>query len=130
VAYTSADHILTKNVDLFDKLHQRRMRLRLIEFVSADSCSTYQINMFEDTEEMLSLYQAMDRMKDRYGFDAVMRCAGATFKPNNRNFETQIITQCTSTVILSSLRYGTIPLPNSYRLLPVMLRQWHWNQSR
>jgi hypothetical protein len=68
--------------------------------------------MFEDTEEMLSLYQAMDRMKDRYGFDAVMRCAGATFKPNNsRNFETQIITQCTSTVILH-LRYGTIPLTN------------------
>jgi DNA polymerase-4 len=25
---------------------------------------TYQINMFEDTEEMLSLYQAMDRMKN------------------------------------------------------------------
>jgi hypothetical protein len=27
-------------------------------------CGTYQINMFEDTEEMLSLYQAMDRMKN------------------------------------------------------------------
>jgi DNA polymerase-4 len=40
--------------------------------------------MFEDTEEMLSLYQAMDRMKTRYGFDAVMRCAGATFKPDNK----------------------------------------------
>jgi DNA polymerase-4 len=31
--------------------------------------------MFEDTEEMLSLYQAMDRMKKRYGFDVVCRCA-------------------------------------------------------
>jgi DNA polymerase-4 len=40
---------------------------------------TYQINMFEDTEEMLSLYQAMDRIKKRYGFDAVARC-GATLK--------------------------------------------------
>jgi DNA polymerase-4 len=29
---------------------------------------------------MLSLYQAMDRMKKRYGFDAVARCAGATSK--------------------------------------------------
>jgi hypothetical protein len=27
---------------------------------------------------MLSLYAAMDKMKSRYGFDAVMRCAGAT----------------------------------------------------
>jgi DNA polymerase-4 len=86
VAYTSADHILTKNVtDLFDKLYQRRMRLRLIGIrFSGLVRGTYQINMFEDTEEMLSLYQAMDRMKDRYGFDAVMRCAGATFKPNNK----------------------------------------------
>jgi DNA polymerase-4 len=86
VAYTSADHILTKNVtDLFYKLYQRRMRLRLIGIrFSGLVRGTYQINMFEDTEEMLSLYQAMDRMKDRYGFDAVMRCAGATFKPNNK----------------------------------------------
>jgi DNA polymerase-4 len=87
VAYTSADHILTKNVtDLFDKLYQRRMRLRLIGIrFSGLVRGTYQINLFEDTEEMLSLYQAMDRMKSRYGFDAVMRCAGATFKPNNKN---------------------------------------------
>jgi DNA polymerase-4 len=86
VAYTSADHILTKNItDLFDKLYQRRMRLRLIGIrFSGLVRGTYQINMFEDTEEMLSLYQAMDRMKDRFGFDAVMRCAGATFKPNNK----------------------------------------------
>jgi DNA polymerase-4 len=56
----------------------------LIGFVSGLVRGTYQINMFEDTEEMLSLYRAMDRMKDRYGFDAVMRCAGATFKPNNK----------------------------------------------
>jgi len=86
IAYTSADHILTQNVtDLFEKLYQRRMRLRLIGIrFSGLVRGTYQINMFEDTEEMLSLYQAMDRMKSRYGFDAVMRCAGATFKPNNK----------------------------------------------
>lgn len=86
VAYTSADHTLTKTVtDLFDKVYQRRMRLRLIGIrFSGLVRGTYQINLFEDTEEMLSLYQAMDKMKSRYGFDAVMRCAGATFKPNNK----------------------------------------------
>jgi len=86
VQYTSADHILTKTItDLFDKLYHRRMRLRLIGIrFSGLVRGTYQINMFEDTEEMLSLYQAMDKMKNRYGFDAVMRCAGATFKPNNK----------------------------------------------
>lgn len=87
VQYTSADHILIKNVtDLFNKLYQRRMRLRLIGIrFSGLVRGTYQINMFEDTEEMLSLYQAMDKMKTRYGFDAVMRGGGATFKPNNKN---------------------------------------------
>ncbi|MFC5683640.1 DNA polymerase IV [Flavobacterium sp. MAHUQ-51] len=86
IPYTSADHILTKNIiDLFDKLYQRRMRLRLIGIrFSGLVRGTYQINLFEDTEEMLSLYQTMDRLKSRYGFDAVMRCAGATFKPNNK----------------------------------------------
>ncbi|AYN06555.1 DNA polymerase IV [Flavobacterium sp. 140616W15] len=87
IAYTSADHTLTKNVtDLFDKLYQRRMRLRLIGIrFSGLVRGTYQINLFEDTEEMLSLYQAIDKMKSRYGFDAVMRCAGASFKPNTKN---------------------------------------------
>jgi DNA polymerase-4 len=35
---------------------------------------TYQINLFEDTLEMLSLYEALDRMKRRFGFNAVGRC--------------------------------------------------------
>jgi len=87
VQYTSSDHILTKTVqELFDKLYQRRMRLRLIGVrFSGLVRGTYQIDLFQDTEEMLALYQAMDRMKTRYGFDAVMRCAGASFKPNTKN---------------------------------------------
>ena len=87
VPYTSADHILIKCIiNLFDRLYQRRMRLRLIGIrFSGLVRGTYQINMFEDTEEMLSLYQAMDRMKTRYGFDAVMRGGGAIFKPNNKD---------------------------------------------
>ncbi|PTS99446.1 DNA polymerase IV [Flavobacterium sp. HMWF030] len=87
VQYTSADHILNQTVaDLFNRLYQRRMRLRLIGVrFSGLVRGTYQIDLFNDTEEMLALYQAMDRMKNRYGFDAVMRCAGASFKPNNKD---------------------------------------------
>ncbi|KAF2342183.1 DNA polymerase IV [Flavobacterium tistrianum] len=87
VAYTSADHVLTKNViELFEKVYQRRMRLRLIGVrFSGLVRGTYQIDLFEDTQEMLSLYAAMDKMKSRYGFDAVMRCAGAHFKPNTKD---------------------------------------------
>ena len=87
IQYTSADHILTETaIDLFEKLYQRRMRIRLIGVTFSGLVrGTYQIDLFEDTEEMLALYNAMDKMKNRYGFDAVMRCAGATFKPNTKD---------------------------------------------
>ena len=82
IAYTSADHVLTEKIlGLFTALYQRRMRLRLVGIrFSGLVRGTYQINMFEDTQEMLSLYAAMDKMKNRFGFDAVMRCAGAHLK--------------------------------------------------
>ncbi len=78
IAYTSADHILLEKVNsLFYKLYERRMRLRLIGIrFSGLVRGTYQINLFEDTNEMLSLYQAIDKMKKRFGYNAVQRCAG------------------------------------------------------
>ena len=33
----------------------------------------HQINMFEDSEETIRLYQAMDKIRNRFGLDAVMR---------------------------------------------------------
>lgn len=77
VPYTSADHTLIKvALELFDKLYDRRMRLRMIGI----NCNglvrgTYQINLFEDTLEMIALYQAMDKMKTRFGFNAVGRAS-------------------------------------------------------
>ncbi|MFP5436798.1 MAG: DNA polymerase IV [Bacteroidia bacterium] len=81
--YTSADHTLTKAVlELFEKLYQRRMSLRLIGVrFSGLVRGTYQIDMFEDTVELMSLYQAMDKIKNRFGANAVMRCNGAFLKP-------------------------------------------------
>jgi DNA polymerase-4 len=83
IAYTSADHILIKTVtELFDKLYDRRMRLRMIGInFSGLVRGTYQINLFEDTLEMISLYQALDKMKRRFGFNAVGR-ADAILKNN------------------------------------------------
>jgi DNA polymerase IV len=87
IAYTSADHILTKTVtELFDKLYDRRMRLRMIGInFNGLVRGTYQIDLFEDTLEMISLYQAMDKIKKRFGFDAVARCSGARLKHSNTN---------------------------------------------
>jgi len=80
--YTSADHTLTIMVmDLFKSLYQRRMRLRLIGIqLSGLVHGTYQINLFEDTIEMMGLYQAMDKVKIRFGSNAIARCAGVDLK--------------------------------------------------
>ena len=76
--YTSSDHTLTKAVlEAFEKLYQRRMSLRLVGVRFARLVrGSYQINLFEDTQEMMSLYQAMDRIKNRFGSGAVMRASG------------------------------------------------------
>jgi DNA polymerase-4 len=82
IPYTSCDHILIKYVlELFDKLYNRRMRIRLIGIrFSGLARGTYQINMFEDTVEMMALYQAMDKIRNRFGATAVSRCAGTNLK--------------------------------------------------
>lgn len=90
IPYTSCDHILGKiALELFDKLYSRRMRIRLVGISFAGLArGTYQINMFEDTEEMIALYQAMDRIKNRFGYDAVTRCGGRNLKSKSGNIIT------------------------------------------
>ncbi len=82
ITYTSCDHILIRYIlELFDKLYNRRMRIRLIGIrFSGLARGSYQVNMFEDTVEMMSLYQTMDKIRNRFGADAVSRCAGTKLK--------------------------------------------------
>ena len=78
IPYTSFDHVLLQTaLELFDRLYTRRMLIRLIgvKFSSLVQGSQ-QLNMFEDTPEMTSLYQAMDRVRLRFGDRAVQRAAG------------------------------------------------------
>jgi len=78
IPYTAADHILIPKVlELFDKLYNRRMLVRLIGVRYSHLVSGgHQINLFEDSEERINLYQAMDKMRDRYGDRIVMSAAG------------------------------------------------------
>jgi len=82
IAYTSADHTLSTIVsELFDSLFERRMRLRLVGVRFGGLVrGQQQINLFEDTEEKVALYQAMDKIKRRFGMDAIGRCAGMNLK--------------------------------------------------
>ena len=78
IPYTSFDHHLIETTrELFRKVYQRRMLIRLIGVRFSHLVQgTQQLNLFEDTSEMVKLYQAMDRMRNRFGPDAVKRAAG------------------------------------------------------
>jgi DNA polymerase IV len=75
IEYTASDHVLlTRVLELFKKNYSRRVLIRLIGIKFSDLVSGFtQINLYEDTEEMINLYQAMDRIRKRYGFKAIMR---------------------------------------------------------
>ena len=78
VPYTSADHILIPCArDLFNKLFQRRVMVRLIGVRFSKLVSGgHQINMFEDSERIINLYKAMDGIREKYGDRAVIRASG------------------------------------------------------
>ena len=85
IPYTACDHVLIKRVkELFEKLYTRRMLVRLIGVrVSHLVSGNYQINLFDDTEEMMNLYQAIDRMKARFGEQKIIRAVG--IKANSKD---------------------------------------------
>ncbi|MGR3857083.1 MULTISPECIES: DNA polymerase IV [Chryseobacterium] len=82
VSYTSADHTLSKvALELFNKVYTRRMRLRLVGLRFTGLVhGNHQMNLFEDTEEQMNLYQTMDYLKNRYGMGAVGRASGFDFE--------------------------------------------------
>ncbi|WNH12546.1 DNA polymerase Y family protein [Thalassobellus suaedae] len=77
IPYTSADHLIIPRVlELFDNLYQRRLLIRLVGVKISNLVSgNYQINLFDDTEEMLSLYNALDTIRSRYGDLSVQKAA-------------------------------------------------------
>jgi DNA polymerase IV len=78
MSYTSADHVLIPTVkELFKKAYSRRMLIRLIGVrFSSLVHGNYQINLFEDTQEGIRLYQAMDLLRNKHGDKAVVRAVG------------------------------------------------------
>ena len=78
IPYTSFDHVLIPMAkELFDRLYQRRMLIRLIGVrLSHLVQGVQQLNMFEDSSEMINLYLAIDKMRNRYGRDVLGRAVG------------------------------------------------------
>jgi DNA polymerase-4 len=78
ISYTSNDKILVEHIkSLFDSLYERRQLIRLIGVkLSGLVHGNYQIKLFDDTVEDIQLLQQMDRIRRRFGIDAIMRaCA-------------------------------------------------------
>jgi len=78
IPYTSFDHVLIEVAkELFDRLYQRRILIRLIGVkLSHLVGGVQQLDLFEDTPEMIRLYLAIDKLRNRYGKKTVRRAVG------------------------------------------------------
>ncbi|MBW8685376.1 DNA polymerase IV [Chitinophaga rhizophila] len=88
IPYSSSDHVLLEKVkELFSKLYDRRLLIRLIGVRFSHLVhGNHQISLFDDTQEMISLYQAIDNIKNRFGWQYLMRGtnAGSHAKKDNK----------------------------------------------
>lgn len=86
IPYTSADHLLIPRVlELFNALYNRRLRVRLIGVkFSHLAGGNYQINLFDDNESAIQLYQAIDRMRLRFGDRSIIRASSLGAKTIGR----------------------------------------------
>lgn len=78
IPYTASDDVLLRKLqELFAKNYSRRVLIRLIGVKFSNLVSGFnQINLFEDTEERISLYSAMDKIRMRFGSDLIMPACG------------------------------------------------------
>ncbi|MEE9460744.1 MAG: DNA polymerase IV [Bacteroidales bacterium] len=78
IPYTSFDHVLISAAkELFDRLYKRRILIRLIGVkLSHLVGGVQQLDLFEDTPEMIRLYLALDKLRNRYGKKSIRRAVG------------------------------------------------------
>jgi DNA polymerase IV len=87
IALTSAEHILIPGIkNLLKRAWNQHRPIRLIGVKLSQLCSgSYQINLFEDNEEQIKLYKAMDNINFKYGNKTICRAAGMEIAQRNFN---------------------------------------------
>ncbi len=82
IAYTSFDHVLMSiALDLFRRLYERRMLIRLIGLKLGGLIGgVQQLDLFDNNEKMVKLYLSMDKIRLRYGSDSIHRASGVEKK--------------------------------------------------
>jgi DNA polymerase-4 len=75
IPYSASDHVLLRTVlELFDKLYNKRMLIRLVGVrLSGLVHGNHQISLFDDTAESINLYQAIDHIKHKHGVEKLIR---------------------------------------------------------
>lgn len=78
IPYSAMDHnIIPIVLDLFEKLYNRRLLVRLIGVKFSHLVEGgHQVNLFDDDTKYLNLNTAIDKMRERYGDRAVISAAG------------------------------------------------------
>ena len=87
ISLTAAEHILIPGIkNLLKKAWHRHRPIRLIGVKLSNLVTgSYQINLFEDNEERIKLYQAMDKINFKFGDKTVCRAAGMAIGARNFN---------------------------------------------
>ncbi|MFN3555658.1 MAG: DNA polymerase IV [Bacteroidales bacterium] len=82
IPYTAFDHVLIQTAkELFHRLYTRRMLIRLVGVRLSHLVSgSQQLQIFEDTPQLVSLYQTLDRIRNRFGKYAVRRAVAGSFR--------------------------------------------------
>jgi DNA polymerase-4 len=78
IAYTSFDHTLMDTaIDLFRRLYERRMLIRLIGVKLGGLIGgVQQLDLFDTNDKMIKLYLSMDQIRFRFGVGAIHRASG------------------------------------------------------
>jgi DNA polymerase-4 len=87
IPYSASDHrIFPIVMELYKRLYQRRLLVRLIGVNFSHLVEGgHQINLFEDSDKVINLYQAMDHIRKRYGSRAVINASGMGAKSIGRS---------------------------------------------
>jgi DNA polymerase-4 len=84
IPYSSCDHVIVqKAMDIFNRLFERRQLVRLIGMKCSHLVGGgHQINLLEDSVELIQLYQQMDYLRKKYKDSRLVTRAGIMDQPN------------------------------------------------
>ncbi|WP_343605996.1 DNA polymerase IV [Fluviicola sp.] len=82
IPYSAADHeIIPVVMNLFEKLHNRRLLVRLVGVRMSELVhGNYQMRLFDEGSRLATLYRSMDEIRDRFGERAILRAVGMRVK--------------------------------------------------